>query len=91
MLRKTARLRELCERTLLFERYFLARYNSYLIAELQAGGAGAREACDVVRRAPLSDAAVLRELRRLERDGASDLRDSARAALDTYSSAEQPR
>jgi hypothetical protein len=86
-----AHLRALCERTLLFERHFLARYNPYLIAELQSGDARAHEACDVMRRAPLADAAVLRELRRLERNGADDVRAAASAALIAYSSTEYPR
>lgn len=85
------RLHELCERTLLFERHFLTRYNPYLIAELQSGGERALEACEVMRRAPLSDMATLRELRRLARQGASDVRSSAQAALSVYSSAEQSR
>lgn len=85
------RLREICERTLLFERHFLARYNPYLIAELQSGDAHAREACEVMRRAPLADAAVLRELRCLEREGVDDVRAAARAALAAYTSAEYPR
>ncbi len=37
-----ARLYALCERTLLFERHFLALYNPYLVQELRSGGARAR-------------------------------------------------
>ncbi len=86
-----ARLRGLCECTLLFERHFLARYNPYLIAELQSGGEGALKACEVMRRVPVFDATVLRELRCLASEGASDVQEAAHEALSAYSAAEQSR
>lgn len=79
-----ARLRALCERTLLFERYFLARYCPYLIAELQAGWIRAREACDVMRRAPLAQPTVINELREIARLADVETRAVASAALAAY-------
>jgi hypothetical protein len=77
-------LRDICQRTLLFERYFLSRYNPYLIAELQAGGERALAACEVLRRAPLAESTALDTLRNLRRQSREDIRIAASAALRAY-------
>lgn len=77
-------LRALCERTLLFERYFLERYNTYLINELHAGGERTIAACEALKHAPLAVHPVMGELHLLSETGEAASREHARAALAAY-------
>ncbi len=61
-----ARLRDLCDQTLGFERFFVTLYREYALAELSSGDIEAmRQAAEAMRRAPLHDDAVIAALERL--------------------------
>ncbi|HET9109217.1 MAG TPA: hypothetical protein VFN78_00185 [Ktedonobacterales bacterium] len=65
-----ARLRDLCDRTLAFERSFVSTYRAYLLNELQGSDVeGVRFAAEVMNRAPLRDDAVLATLESLAQRG----------------------
>jgi predicted nucleotidyltransferase len=74
-------LRAICERTLEFERYFLARYRPYVLAELRAEGDRALAACEVLRRAPLAEPEALYTLQALLRVPEARVQAAASAAL----------
>ena len=77
-----AQLRDICDRTLTFERSFVSTYRAYLLTELRGSDTdGVRFAAEVMNRAPLRDAAVLAELRLLARRGDGVVEPLARSAL----------
>ncbi|MEO7000454.1 MAG: hypothetical protein ABI068_01440, partial [Ktedonobacterales bacterium] len=75
-------LRDLCERTLGFEQYFMAIYRPYVLAELRgADAAGVLFATEMLERVPLCDADVMAALSQLAQREGEPVAPVARAAL----------
>ncbi|MGH2457687.1 MAG: hypothetical protein ACRDIY_02340 [Chloroflexota bacterium] len=82
-----ARLREICERTLAFENYFLTAYKVFLISELRSEAPGARlEALRPLGHAPFLDDDVRDVLQTPREVDDEDVRHAAEAALLRYPS-----
>jgi len=77
-----AHLRDICDRTLAFERSFVSTYQRYLLTELRGSDMeGARFAAEVMNRAPLRDDAALAALESLARRSDTIVEPLARSAL----------
>lgn len=76
------RLRDICDRTLAFERSFVSIYRDYLLSELRGSDAeGERFAAEAMRHAPLRDDAVIAALETLTLREDESAATEARAAL----------
>ncbi|HEX9038438.1 MAG TPA: nucleotidyltransferase domain-containing protein [Ktedonobacterales bacterium] len=86
-----ARLRELCEQTLLFERHFMSRYTAYALGELRSSDERVFGACEALRRAPLAQTEIVDVLRLLTTARDSAMRNAAKSTLLATTPYAQPR
>lgn len=82
------RLRELCDRALVFQNHYLLRYREFLLAELRSAGAPDRQrwAAHRLGRLQFPDREVIGALQQLRTTGEAAVRATAAAALAGYRS-----
>jgi len=79
-------LREMCERTLDFENYFMSVYTAFVITELRSHDAHAEQAAlRILGNTPLVEARVASALRRLASTSSGDVGEASAAILDKTS------